>query len=79
MPFTPSHIAAVLPLARTPLPPAALAIGANGIVDLSDSSFERMRVDVRVLQLIYALPLDGHRLFSGQQIDAFVPAKGARR
>jgi hypothetical protein len=28
MPFTPSHIAAVLPLARTPLPPAALAIGA---------------------------------------------------
>jgi hypothetical protein len=28
MPFTPSHIAAVLPFARTPLPPAALAIGA---------------------------------------------------
>lgn len=37
------------------------------------------RVDVRVLQLIYALPLDGHRLFSGQQIDAFVPAKGVPR
>ena len=28
MPFTPSHIAAILPFARTPLPPAALAIGA---------------------------------------------------
>lgn len=28
MPFTPSHIAAVLPFARTPLPPAALALGA---------------------------------------------------
>lgn len=28
MPFTPSHVAAVLPFARTPLPPAALAIGA---------------------------------------------------
>lgn len=28
MPFTPSHIAAVLPFARTPLPPAAMALGA---------------------------------------------------
>ena len=28
MPFTPSHVAAILPFARTPLPPAALAIGA---------------------------------------------------
>jgi len=28
VPFTPSHIAAILPFARTPLPPAALAIGA---------------------------------------------------
>jgi hypothetical protein len=28
MPFTPSHVAAVLPFARTPLLPAALAIGA---------------------------------------------------
>lgn len=28
MPFTPSHIAAVLPFARTPLAPAALAIGS---------------------------------------------------
>ena len=28
MPFTPSHIAAILPFARTPLPPAALALGA---------------------------------------------------
>lgn len=37
------------------------------------------RVDVRVLQLIYALPQEGHRLFSGQQVDAFVSAKGARR
>lgn len=36
------------------------------------------RVDVRVLQLIYALPQQGHRLFVGQQIDAFIPAQGAR-
>ena len=28
MPFTPSHGAAILPFARTPMPPAALAIGA---------------------------------------------------
>jgi hypothetical protein len=28
VPFTPSHVAAILPFARTPLPPAALAIGA---------------------------------------------------
>ena len=28
MPFTPSHVAAILPFARTPLPPAGLAIGA---------------------------------------------------
>lgn len=34
------------------------------------------RVDVRVLQLIYAIPQTGHRLFVGQQVDAFIPAKG---
>ena len=34
------------------------------------------RVDVRVLQLIYALPQEEHRLFVGQQIDAFLPANG---
>lgn len=28
MPFTPSHVAAVLPLARTGLPPAALVVGS---------------------------------------------------
>lgn len=28
MPFTPSHVAAILPLARTPLAPAALALGS---------------------------------------------------
>jgi hypothetical protein len=28
VPFTPSHVAAILPFARTPLPPAGLAIGA---------------------------------------------------
>jgi HlyD family secretion protein len=36
------------------------------------------RVDVRVLQLIYALPLQGHRLFVGQQVDAFIPARDGR-
>lgn len=39
---------------------------------LTNSSAER--VDVRVLQLIYALPQSGHGLFIGQQVDAFVPA-----
>lgn len=34
------------------------------------------RVDVRVLQLIYALPEESHGLFVGQQIDAFIPARG---
>ncbi len=34
------------------------------------------RVDVRVLQLIYELPRIGHSLFVGQQIDAFIPARG---
>jgi HlyD family secretion protein len=34
------------------------------------------RVDVRVLQLIYALPEESHNLFVGQQIDAFIPARG---
>jgi HlyD family secretion protein len=35
------------------------------------------RVDVRVLQLIYALPREGHAMFVGQQVDAFIPAKQA--
>ncbi|NNC71559.1 MAG: HlyD family efflux transporter periplasmic adaptor subunit [Sphingomonadaceae bacterium] len=34
-------------------------------------------VDVRVIELIYALPPEGHRMFVGQQVDAFVPARGA--
>lgn len=33
------------------------------------------RVDVRVLQLIYALPQDAQGFFVGQQVDAFVPAQ----
>ena len=33
-------------------------------------------VDVRVLELLYALPADGHSMFVGQQVDAFVPAQG---
>jgi hypothetical protein len=41
---------------------------------LTNSAAER--VDVRVLQLIYALPKsDNFRV--GQQVDAFIPAKGA--
>ena len=49
---------------------------------LTNSANER--VDVRVLQLIYALPMNDHSLFVGQQIDAFLPAKnnaatGAKR
>lgn len=38
---------------------------------LTNSSTER--VDVRVLQLIFALPAEERRLFVGQQVDAFVP------
>lgn len=34
------------------------------------------RVDVRVLQLIYELPQQGHSMFVGQQIDAFISARG---
>ncbi|MFN3388932.1 MAG: efflux RND transporter periplasmic adaptor subunit [Allosphingosinicella sp.] len=39
------------------------------------------RVDVRVLQLIYALPQDVEGYFVGQQVDAFIPARppGAAR
>lgn len=32
-------------------------------------------VDVRVLELLYALPAEGHSMFVGQQVDAFVPAR----
>lgn len=34
------------------------------------------RVDVRVLQLIYALPEDARGFAIGQQVDAFLPARG---
>lgn len=48
---------------------------------LTNSTAER--VDVRVLQLIYALPQDADNFFVGQQVDAFVPAvqpkRGAKR
>ena len=37
------------------------------------------RVDVRVLQLIYALPQDAQGFFVGQQVDAFVPARPQAR
>lgn len=40
---------------------------------LTNSANER--VDVRVLQLIYALPNSDHGMFVGQQVDAFIPAK----
>jgi HlyD family secretion protein len=40
---------------------------------LTNSATER--VDVRVLQLIYALPASGHQFFVGQQVDGFAPAK----
>ncbi len=39
---------------------------------LTNSTAER--VDVRVLQLIYALPGNPNSFFVGQQVDAFVPA-----
>lgn len=41
---------------------------------LTNASNER--VDIRVLQLLYVLPSEGHQLFVGQQVDAFVPARG---
>lgn len=44
---------------------------------LTNSASER--VDVRVLQLIYAVPTGTEGLFVGQQVDAFVPARGVRR
>ena len=40
---------------------------------LTNSATER--VDVRVLQLIFALPEEGSQFFVGQQVDGFVPAK----
>lgn len=43
---------------------------------LTNASTER--VDIRVLQLIYALPGQRRDYFVGQQVDAFVPAKAAR-
>jgi multidrug efflux pump subunit AcrA (membrane-fusion protein) len=42
---------------------------------LTNSSQER--VDVRVLQIIYALPANASSFFVGQQVDAYVPAKAA--
>ena len=43
---------------------------------LTNSATER--VDVRVLQLIFAMPADGAQFFVGQQVDGFVPAKAKR-
>lgn len=43
---------------------------------LTNASTER--VDVRVLQLIYALPRGPQSFFVGQQVDGFVPARGAK-
>lgn len=41
---------------------------------LTNSATER--VDVRVLQLIFALPPEDKKFFVGQQVDGFVPSKG---
>lgn len=42
---------------------------------LTNSAQER--VDVRVLQLVYALPQDAAGFFVGQQVDAYIPARRA--
>ncbi|HZG45824.1 MAG TPA: HlyD family efflux transporter periplasmic adaptor subunit [Allosphingosinicella sp.] len=42
---------------------------------LTNSAQER--VDVRVLQLIYALPAEAGGFFVGQQVDAYIPARRA--
>jgi len=42
---------------------------------LTNSAAER--VDVRVLQLIYALPAEAAGFFVGQQVDAYIPARRA--
>ncbi|HYW16648.1 MAG TPA: HlyD family efflux transporter periplasmic adaptor subunit [Allosphingosinicella sp.] len=44
---------------------------------LTNESSER--VDVRVLQLVYALPQDVAGFFVGQQVDAFLPARSPQR
>ena len=43
---------------------------------LTNASTER--VDIRVLQIIYALPADNGGFFVGQQVDGFIPARRAR-
>ncbi|MCO7089444.1 hypothetical protein, partial [Pseudomonas aeruginosa] len=43
---------------------------------LTNASTER--VDIRVLQLIYALPANDGAFFVGQQVDGFIPARAAR-
>lgn len=43
---------------------------------LTNSASER--VDVRVLQLVYALPADAKGWYVGQQVDGFLPARGGR-
>lgn len=43
---------------------------------LTNASTER--VDIRVLQLIYALPAGSNSFFVGQQVDGFIPARAAR-
>lgn len=43
---------------------------------LTNSATER--VDIRVLQLIYALPREQRGYFVGQQVDGFVPARGGK-
>lgn len=43
---------------------------------LTNASTER--VDIRVLQLIYALPANSRGFFVGQQVDGFIPARAAR-
>ena len=60
---------------------AWLVANGYGVNDCgTDSAAER--VDVRVMQIIYALPPGGELFRVGQQVDAFIPAKprtGARQ
>jgi hypothetical protein len=52
-------------------------VGAEPLIrpkrSLTNSAQER--VDVRVLQLIFALPADTAGFFVGQQVDAYIPAR----
>ena len=63
----------------TPLTVRATFVRAEPLVvpkrSLTNSASER--VDVRVLQIIYALPTGAANFVVGQQVDGFVPARSA--